>query len=242
MMLGWFTKKHFLLDAMAGAPDIHCHVLPGIDDGAADVSTSLELLNRYAALGFEQVIATPHTLGDVYPNSKESITSAYSKLSDQQSIKKLTFASEYMIDERFEKLLEARDLLTMGDHYILIEMSYFQAPLNIEEVVYSITTAGYKPILAHPERYAYYHNDLGVLDRFKNLGCSLQLNALSLSSHYGKRVQRAAFALLEKHHYDFIGTDTHKMAHLEKLASLKVSKKHGKAVQRLSRNNQLVFS
>ncbi|RMB63826.1 histidinol phosphatase [Dokdonia sinensis] len=241
-MLSIFSKKTFLLDIIAGIPDIHCHVLPGIDDGAKDVQSSTDLLHKYRDLGFKKIIATPHTLGEIYTNTRASIAKAYTEVKGLVPEVSLSYASEYMLDYEFEQLLESDSLLCLKDNYLLVELSYFQPPIHLMELIFSITSKGYIPVIAHPERYAYYHKDLSIFEIFKGKGCHLQLNALSLSSHYGSHVQRQAFKLLASGAYDFIGTDTHRLEHLEKIAEIKISSKYLATLRNVALNNDRVFS
>lgn len=227
---------------MQGMPDIHSHVLPGIDDGAADLETSKVLLQKYKDLGFRKIIATPHTMGEVYPNTPQSIRAAHQSIGEDSANIELLYASEYMLDDQFELLLEKEELLPLKDKLLLIEMSYFQPPIHLRELLFKITSRGYIPVLAHPERYAFYHKDLSVFEEFKDKGCLLQLNALSLSQHYGTKIQKTAFRLLDLGYYDFIGTDAHRLGHLEAIAALKISKKRLPAINVLCRNNVLTFS
>lgn len=241
-MIQFWKPKVFVLDSMENMPDIHCHVLPGIDDGAANADQSISLLKKYKDLGFKKIIATPHTMGEVYPNTPESIAQAYTQIENEIEAIALSYSSEYMLDENFEKLLDSDTLLPLKDKYLLVEMSYFQPPIHLDQLVFKITSLGYTPVLAHPERYAFYHKSLSVFDDLKRKGCMLQLNALSLSKHYGSAVQKTAFELLSDGKYDFIGTDTHKLSHLELLSGLQISKKQQPALQLLCRNNILSFS
>ncbi len=241
-MIQFWKPKVFVLDSMEDMPDIHCHVLPGIDDGAANSEQSIALLKKYRDLGFKKIIATPHTMGEVYPNTPDSIAQAYKSIEDNLGAISLSYSSEYMLDENFEKLLASDTLLPLKDNYLLVEMSYFQPPIHLDQLIFKITASGYIPVIAHPERYAFYHKSLSVFDELKRKGCMLQLNALSLSKHYGSSVQKTAFELLGKGTYDFIGTDTHKLSHLEQLSGLQISKKQLPALQLLCRNNILSFS
>lgn len=241
-MLHFFSPKTFLLDSMQGMPDIHCHVLPGIDDGSPDLNTSKIILQKYIDLGFKKLYATPHTMGEIYPNTPETIRQALSKIETLGMDIDITAASEYMLDEVFEKHLEQDNLLFLKKNYVLIELSYFQPPNYLEQIIFQITSKGHIPILAHPERYSFYYRKLDIFRSLKAKGCLLQLNALSLSMHYGTSVQKMAFQLLDDGLYDYIGTDTHKLSHLEAIAELKIAKKHITPVIRLCQNNTLTFS
>ncbi|MBK5193979.1 MAG: histidinol phosphatase [Flavobacteriaceae bacterium] len=231
-MLSIFQKKEYLIDHLDGITDIHNHILPGIDDGAANIEDSLNLLLKFKDIGIHNFIASPHIMNDYYPNTPQTINAALEKLKDKiaqiPELKdvKIRAAAEYMMDQSFMELLESEKLLTLKDNFVLVEMSYFQAPINLNEILFQLQTKGYKPVLAHPERYAFYHSkDLRKYEELKDRGCLMQLNTLSLTSHYGTNMQQTAFRLLETGMYDFIGSDTHRIQHLEKLAVITLNKK-----------------
>ncbi|MFI1773813.1 tyrosine-protein phosphatase [Thalassobellus citreus] len=228
-MINFFTKKYFLKDLLEDFVDIHNHILPGIDDGAKTVEESLNLICKLKDLGVKEFIPTPHIMQDFYPNTDETIGNAYQNLLENLNTKALSStpinpAAEYMLDNNFEKLLETENLFTLKKKYVLVELSYFQPPINLEDIIFKIKTKGYVPVLAHPERYSFYHNNLDYYIRLKHLGCLFQLNLLSLSDHYGKNVKRAAYYLIENNLIDFSGTDVHKDYHIKKLANLLVKK------------------
>lgn len=240
-MFGLFTKKISFIDIWKGTPEIHCHVLPGIDDGAKTILESEQLLAKYNSLGCTRVIATPHTMGGIYNNTPQSIENAFKEVSNTQNIA-LSYASEYMLDELFESYLNKKELLPLKGTYLLVEMSFFQPPENLYEQLFRIGTRGYIPIMAHPERYAYYHDRFDVYKEFKRKGCLLQLNALSLSAHYGQNVQKTAFKLLEAGLYDFIGLDTHRLGHLEKIEHLKIPSKYEPLIKAICNKTKGVFA
>ena len=223
-MFSLFKKKLFLKDQLAGMVDIHNHILPGIDDGAANVEDSLNLIRKFGEFGVNEFIATPHIMNDYYPNTPESINGALQLLNDKLREEGITevkvkAAAEYMMDHSFMELMEREELLTLSENYVLVEMSYFQAPINLNEILFQLQTRSYKPLLAHPERYAFYHTrDLSKYYELKNRGCIFQLNLLSVTGHYGKHIQETALKLLERNQYDFIGTDTNQMRHLDKIS------------------------
>ncbi|WP_029032993.1 tyrosine-protein phosphatase [Salinimicrobium terrae] len=230
-MFSFFSKKYFLKDQLEDFIDIHNHILPGIDDGAANLQASIELIEGFNRLGINKFIATPHIMNDYYPNSPESIGNALRILREELNVQRkkniqIKAAAEYMMDQAFLELMMKEDLLTLTDNKVLVEMSYFQAPINLNEILFQLQTRRYLPVLAHPERYAFFHSkSLNKYKALKNRGCSFQLNILSLVGHYGKNIQEIALRLLEEEMIDFLGTDTHQMRHLEKLSSIKISKK-----------------
>ncbi len=239
-MFGLFKKKILFKDIWSGTPEMHCHVLPGIDDGAKNVNLSEQLLQKYASLGCTKIIATPHTMGGIYNNTPESIKTAFESIVDTSGIT-LSYSSEYMLDDNFEKLLKEKKLIPLFDKFLLVEMSFFQPPENLYEQLFKIGSQSFIPIMAHPERYAYYHGKYETYIELKKKGCLLQLNALSLTKHYGDFVQKTAFKLLEDGLYDFIGTDTHRIDHLEKIEAMLVPEKYKSELQRICYKTKNVF-
>lgn len=221
--------------------DIHSHLLPGIDDGAKDIQQSIDLIQKMASYGIKNFITTPHVLGDVYPNSSETIKIKLQEVKEalhHNNISDINIeaAAEYMMDEQFSALLEKGDILTLKDTYILVEMSYFSPPINLFEILFQIQLKGYKPVLAHPERYNSYHNNFEMYYKLKKAGCLFQLNLLSLTPQYGESVTKTADRLLKENLYDFVGTDTHHKNHLHLLKSIS-TKKNQKKIQHLLNNN-----
>ena len=221
--------------------DIHSHLLPGIDDGAKDIQHSLDLIQKMASYGIKNFITTPHVLGDVYPNSSTTIKEKLQEVKNaliKHNISdiKIEAAAEYMMDEQFSALLEIGDILTLKDNYILVEMSYFSPPINLFDILFQIQLKGFKPVLAHPERYNSYHNNFEVFYKLKKAGCLFQLNLLSLTPQYGDQVTKTADRLIKENLYDFVGTDTHHKNHLHLLKSIS-TKKNQKKIEHLLKNN-----
>jgi tyrosine-protein phosphatase YwqE len=243
----FFSKKRIpLTDFFTNSfVDIHSHLLPGIDDGAKDIDTSIALILKMASYGIKNFITTPHVLGNVYPNStaviKEKLTVVQKEL-EKREIKGISIqaAAEYMLDEEFSALLEQKDILVLKDNYILVEMSYFSAPMNLYELLFKIQLKGYKPVLAHPERYNFYHSDFKSYYKLKQAGCLFQLNLLSLTDQYGKGVQKISEKLLKENLYDFVGTDTHHQNHLALLPKIGTKKTLDKITHLLSNNKKFL--
>ena len=205
--------------------DIHTHLLPGIDDGAKNMKDSIALIKRMHGYGIKNFICTPHIMEGVWENSKENILAKLAELKEElvkQGLNDITIhaAAEYLLDANFSTLLKNKDLLTIKDTYILVELSYINAPINLYKVLFDIQIAGYKPILAHPERYSYFHNNFDSYLKLKEAGCLFQLNLLSLSNYYGKEVSIIAKKLLKNRLIDFVGSDTHQSRHLNYLESI----------------------
>ncbi|MEY2828151.1 MAG: hypothetical protein RIQ33_9 [Bacteroidota bacterium] len=202
--------------------DIHSHILPGLDDGAPDMKTALLLCKGLMELGFKGVIATPHIISDVYPNSEQKIKSIFEELKiaiHQNEIDlKINVAAEYMLDDTvLAKINKDFHLLSFPDKGLLVEFSYAQEPHSITEYTFPILLKEYKMVLAHPERYSYWHTDLSHFESLKDLGFMFQINALSLTNYYGKQVKEIAQWMLNKKMVDYIGTDIHHERHLKSL-------------------------
>ena len=202
--------------------DIHSHILPGIDDGSPDVETSLGLIRGLYDLGIRKCIATPHIIGDLYRNDPETIGAALEKVkkacADAAIGMEISAAAEYMLDDHFMGLLDRKEpLLFLEKNVLLVELSYNLFPDNLHEMVFRIVTSGYKPVLAHPERYAYFHNKYESFARLKELGFHLQVNLLSLTGYYGKEVTKAAVYIIKNGLATLVGTDLHHIRHLNSI-------------------------
>ncbi|NCT17877.1 MAG: hypothetical protein COZ75_01450 [Flavobacteriaceae bacterium CG_4_8_14_3_um_filter_34_10] len=241
-MFSIFTKHVFLADFLENAIDMHCHILPCIDDGSTAMEVSKKMAELYKSLGYCGVIATPHIMEDYYYNTAVSITDCLVMFNKKMPITlKLPYraAAEYMLDSGFNILLGKKELLTVSENKLLVEMSYFQKSMHTEQQIFDIQNYGYVPVLAHPERYNYMTPSESI--ELKRRGCLLQLNLLSLSSHYGGDVQRKAFQLLTENAITFVATDAHKPEHLEKIKQIQISKKLEKPLQKAFSNTKESF-
>lgn len=212
-------KESLPVQRLAIRTDIHSHILPGLDDGSPNMETSLELVRGLMSLGFDRLVATPHVIGDMYRNTPQTINAALGQLKAaciQHSLDiNITAAAEYMLDDYFLNLIRSKQpLLTIRDNIILTEFSYASPIGNLHEIAFEIQTSNYKPILAHPERYFYYHSDYEQYETLKEYGFLFQVNLLSLTGYYGSPVAKAARWLFEKGMVDFVGTDLHHERHL----------------------------
>lgn len=204
--------------------DMHSHLLPSLDDGSQDVEDSVNFIRDLHALGYHKFICTPHIISDMYPNSKATIDPAFAlltqRLKEEQIPVELSYAAEYMVNADFEDVMRSGSILSFGDKYVLVEMSYMAASPNIKDVIFDLIMKGYKPVLAHPERYSYYHGRFDAIESFIDAGCLLQINLLSLSGFYGKEVKRVCEMLIKERMVSFVGTDLHHERHLKMLKEL----------------------
>lgn len=222
-MFSFFKKKKSLLSSglFEGYTDGHSHILPGVDDGIQGIQESLDTLSLYASMGVRNVWLTPHTMEDI-PNTTAQLTETYNTLLQrwqsecpQHSSLSIHLSSEYMLDPLFIKHLECKDLLPYGpkrDH-LLVETSYYNAPVDFLPTLASIKQSGLQPILAHPERYAYMNDS--DYETLKQHGIKFQLNITSLIGYYGPDAQQRARKLLSLGYYNLSGSDIHSLSRFE---------------------------
>ena len=222
-MFGFFKKKEVKkvvdFNYSGVITDMHSHVLPGIDDGAQTPEESIVLIKKMMDLGIRKIIATPHIMLDYYRNDHESIFNALAILKEELKVQNIDIdisaAAEHYFDESFEQRVEDRKVLTMGDNYVLFEFSFINQPINAVAVIQKMRDMGYKPILAHPERYNYM--DIDQLKRIRLMGCNLQLNTISLTGYYGKTTKKLAEEMVDNQMVDFISSDMHHPKHAQAL-------------------------
>ncbi|HLP65554.1 tyrosine-protein phosphatase [Flavobacterium sp.] len=207
--------------------DIHSHLLPGIDDGAKDSEDTKNLINDLKQIGFSKFITTPHIITGIWDNTFNSITSKLEETKLLLNEIELKAAAEYMIDSFFfERIKQGEKLLSLKENYVLIEMSYLNAPIQLYDIIFEIQVQGYKPVLAHPERYLFYGNNFDEFYKLKKSGCLFQLNLLSTTGYYGTGVTKIAQRLLNENLYDFVGSDVHHQKHVKSLKTKVLLKNH----------------
>ena len=218
-MIKWFSKKKKEaldpLDFSILKTDIHSHFIPGIDDGAPDMETSISLIKKMQQLGFSKVITSPHVMSDFYQNSSETILSGLDDVREELKVQNINIeidaVAEYYIDFEFEQKIGKEKFLTFGDKYLLIELSFLEEPKNLFDIIFKLQLEGYRVVLAHPERYAYYSQE--DYENFIARGVLLQINLLSLIGHYSPQIMRKTENLIENNQVSFVGTDCHNMNH-----------------------------
>ena len=224
--------------------DIHSHLIPKIDDGCINIDNSLNCIRRLKEMGFVKIVTTPHIMGGVYPNTPDVINTGLAYLKQALTEAKIDVvieaAAEYKIDELFTEYLANDNLLTFGDNYVLIELSFVAPPVNLEEIIFSMRTKGYKPILAHPERYRYWNDKFQKFEYLKSLGCLLQLNLMSLVGQYGLPSKTMAHKLLNNNLVDFLGTDLHRFDDITTLHKLLNSNDEFNKISKINPLNKLI--
>ena len=193
---------------LKGFCDCHTHLLPGVDDGVATIEQSLEVLAYMESQGVSQVWCTPHVMDDI-PNPTELLLRKFEELKTAYKGNiKLNLAAEYMLDSEFEKRLAEGDLLKMWDDVVLVETSTNIPPYNLLNLLENIMSKGYRPMLAHPERYRYM--DVADYRHLREIGVYYQLNLPSVVGYYGETAANKALRLLREGSYYAVGSDCHK--------------------------------
>ena len=215
---------------------MHSHLVPGVDDGSPDTDTSIRLIRGMMDLGYTKIITTPHVMEDLYRNTPETIYTGFRLLEKEMEREKLNVfikpAAEYLLDGNVEDLLEnKRLLLTLSDNFVLVETSFISPPFNLKDVIFEIQVNGYQPVMAHPERYSFWHHQPRQYEELKAMGCLLQCNLLSFAGYYGSDVRHAAELLSKRGLIDLLGTDLHHERHLTHLRSLEYSAALARAVE-----------
>ncbi|MFV8335261.1 tyrosine-protein phosphatase [Flavobacterium sp. RSP29] len=218
-MFTLFRSKPILKDLIPEHHiDIHSHLLSGIDDGARTFEDTLRLTKALQKIGVSEFITTPHIIQYVWENTHEQIQNKKAttilELEKNNITVPFTAAAEYLMDDQFVRLFESHDLLTLKDNYVLVEMSYMNPPIQLYSILFDLQVAGYIPVLAHPERYLFYHNNFNEYLKLKRAGCLFQLNLLSVVGYYGTGITKIAEQLLQKGMYDYVGSDVHHDNHI----------------------------
>jgi len=198
--------------------DVHCHIVPGIDDGSPDAATSVELVGRMSQWGITRIVASPHVTYGTFPNTRETIGAAMQELKSlaagRPGLPTVEHWAEYRIDDLLLKHLEEGREMTHGG-FILIENSFIQEPWNLDNLVFELQVRGLRPVLAHPERYQYYYNNKKRYRALHDAGLLFQCNLLSLAGAYGGAEKSVAEHLIGEGMVDFLGSDLHRASHAD---------------------------
>lgn len=201
--------------------DIHSHLLPGIDDGAPTMDHTIGMLRKFEELGYRKLILTPHIMSGVYDNTPEIILKKLEEVravSADLGLKLILEASaEYFFDETLVERIRSKDLLPFSGNHVLFEFSFRNQPSRVEELIFQLQSAGYQPVLAHFERYIYFHPSIEVAKSLRERGCFIQVNLNSFTGHYGPEVKSQAIKLLKAGVIDILGSDCHRIQHLESI-------------------------
>jgi tyrosine-protein phosphatase YwqE len=225
--------------------DMHSHLLPGIDDGAQNMEESLAMIERFVGMGYRKLITTPHIMSDFYRNTPEIIMGKLDAVRQEVAKRgwdvQLEAAAEYYLDEDFlDKLKKKEPLLTFGDRYLLFETSYMNANSYLGQAIFMMQSQGYKPVMAHPERYTYWFGKNQEIKEVWEKGVHMQVNLLSLSGYYSKPSKDIAEWLIDQKMVSFVGTDCHRDKHQDALEQVRKLGSYHKLLQLPLLNNRLL--
>lgn len=224
--------------------DVHCHLLPAVDDGFSSMEKSLYALKKLEEHGMKNMVFTPHFMKDYPENNRESITAKFEVFKDEaKKVSKiqLRLGAEYMLDACFLNH-HKQGFLTLDKEgkQVLCETSYMMYEHNVTEMLYEIMCDGFQPVIAHPERYEYADRDNYF--RWKDRNYKFQLNLLSLAGAYGAPAVAKSRYLLKEEMYDYVGSDMHGLGNFRKFfPNIKLNKKETEQLELLLHNNKKLF-
>ncbi|WP_291780141.1 CpsB/CapC family capsule biosynthesis tyrosine phosphatase [Cecembia sp.] len=222
--------------------DMHSHLIPGIDDGAKTLEDSIALIKRLKNYGLRKIITTPHVMTEYFRNTPEIIRLGLEEvrlaLQKEQIDIQVDAAAEYYMDEIFlEKVESGQELLTIKDNFVLVETGFINKPQMLLDIFFTMEMNGYKPILAHPERYHYLIKDEKLLKDLMDRDIYFQVNLLSLTGFYSKPIKHFAEMLIDENKVRLFGSDCHNQRYLDSLETLTQSKYFEK-IQQMDLLNQ----
>jgi protein-tyrosine phosphatase len=194
--------------------DLHCHMLPELDDGAADLAVSLDMAKMAIADGISTVVCTPHILPTVYDNSGPAIRAAVIRLEAALTragipLRVLPGADVHIAPDLIESLRCGRVLSLAGSRYLLLEPPHHVFPPSLQDCVFGLMTAGYVPILTHPERLDWIGQHYDIIHQLATTGTLMQITGGSLTGRFGKRAQHWSQLMLDDGLIDIVATDAH---------------------------------
>ena len=240
-----FRKKYYLPeDFFQGAYDIHCHLLPGVDDGFPSTEKSLQALKKLEERGVEKMILTPHFMNNYPENNRESISAEFETFKAEAAKVcpiELRLAGEYMLEGSFmEHFKQGFLTLDKAGAHVLCETSYLMYEPNFTNMLYDVMCEEIQPVIAHPERYEYAGKD--VFFRWRDKRYEFQLNLLSLAGVYGDAAYQKSHYLLNEGFYDYIGSDMHSLDNFRRfLPELRLKMEEIDIIAQLLENNKKLF-
>jgi tyrosine-protein phosphatase YwqE len=213
-----FKRKNTPVDLSVLGVDVHSHLLPDLDDGSKSIDHSLGMMRKFEELGYKKLITTPHVMHGVYDNTTAMILEKLEALRFAAEAAGLTItldaSAEYYFDETLFERIRRKDVLPFCGNHLLFECSFRSEPHQLEDLAFLMTSSGYQPILAHFERYLYYHGSTDVARRMRHMGVWIQLNLNSITGHYGPEVKKQGMRLVKEGLVDVVGSDCHRIEHL----------------------------
>ncbi len=196
--------------------DIHCHIMPDVDDGSDNFDESIEMAKIAEDSGIVAIIATPHcNIPDTYRNEWDSsmhelFMSLNKALISMGRAIRIFPGQEIFAAEGFTEGLKSGELITLNNSvYPLVEFDFAEHRASVYAKLEQLVAEGYVPIVAHPERYGFMQENHDAAKELKKIGCLLQLNRGSLNGKFGRQAFYAAHEILKKEDADFVASDSH---------------------------------
>jgi protein-tyrosine phosphatase len=208
--------------------DLHCHILPGIDDGPADIEESLAMARYAVKNGISAIVATPHALGSGFDNPPEKIHQAMFDLQKRLDKDKIPLtlhpgAEVHLCPDMARRIMAEETLfLNQNRGFILVEFPFQSVPIGFKEELFQLAVHGITPVIAHPERNPMIGHDPGFLVELMDMGCLVQVNSTSITGGFGDGIMAAAHRLIEKRLVHVIASDAHSFDHRPPALSLAV--------------------
>lgn len=244
-MFNFFSKPKTAVQ-LPVTTDIHCHIIPGVDDGSPDTETSVALIERMQKWGIDRIIASPHVTAVTFENTPEVLDAAMAELQTVLDAKgntiKLSHHAEYRLDDFSRSYFDRGEIMAMPGNYVMIENPFVTEAWFIDNLVFELQMKGYIPLLAHPERYSYYFKNRERYRQLHDAGTKFQINLLSLAGTYGKEQREVAEYLIAKDMVEFIGSDLHNATHADAIDAYLLTKQahnHFSALQGKLLNDSL---
>lgn len=219
MLFNFFKSKGNSESRLFYRTEIHCHIMPGVDHGASTVNDSLELIEAERRWGIDRFILTSHVTEDTFENNPETLAEGFARLKEGvdkvEMPVRMAYSAEYRLDTLFMEQLRQNRIVPMPGNYLLVENSYIQEPMGLDNLLFDLKVKGYKVIMAHPERFPYYHGNASRYEQLHSAGNLFQVNLLSLAGFFGKDAKKVAEWMAKQGMVDFLGSDVHHMRHVE---------------------------
>lgn len=195
--------------------DMHCHILPAVDDGSKSVSDSLKMAEEASAAGFSAVFATSHFIDEEYSKNKEDYGAAFKNLKIELCQKKISLdmypGNEVFISPAMTGWIREKKFWPLNNtKYILMELPQLAQVLYLDNAIFEIIDMGFIPIIAHPEKYACVQEDINFVYELIRKGAFFQMNFASIIGHYGGQIKKTAISLLKHDMIHMFGSDAHR--------------------------------
>ncbi len=193
--------------------DLHCHLLPGVDDGSSDLSESIAMSRQLCSMGFTEICCTPHRPWPAIHRTDDELATVRKKLQDSLNKEGVSLrvhqGAEHWVTEVMERLAVGSIITYPNDKTFLMEFGLDGFPPNLDEFLFRVQLKGLRPVLAHVERYSEVRKDVSILGKFKERGCYILVNLASLVGGWDRRALKTARNVVRQGFADAATTDMH---------------------------------